>query len=1290
MTLTRIFLKRPTLVFVFVGLTMLAGMMALRGLVVQQLPSTGQPSVTISASFAGASTTELVTDVAEPIEDDLAGLPNLLVIDTVIQNGVVSITAQFSLQSTNAENMANVEQALQAASRVLPTNMLPPTFRVANPSQTVVVTLALTSHKYSAAILGAIANHGVIPVIEQVNGVSQVIVQGSEQPAYMVTVDKNRLASYNLTLTDVMNSITPNNVRAPGGWVYGPGRETTLDIRGDLYTPQEVANLPIHVSGASVGTTSSTSTAPATGSAGSTSTFSVSGRTALGGSSSSSSSSTSAGTPATSMSTGAGTAATPPPAASFSNVSPPPMTIAGAAPLSSATPSSMGVASAMTPAPMTVSSISPQATSTSAASTSTTSTRTTASGAVALGEAPPGTSSTSTTSTSAASPQPSATGSGFAVPAFGTSSSTTGSSTSTSTSTATTLLNPNFTVDQPTTMGAINSNTAASSATATTPGLPSGTASGYGIGAGTSTSPYVGQTNPWGVPSADKRVSDVAKVYNSTLVPRVFASEDGEPGVTLLIQKETTASEVTVADEVLRAMPALQAQYPDIHFALAHNQSTYTDQQVQGVQHTLVEGIILTAVVMLFFLSSWRNSIVVMVAIPTSLGVTLFVMYMMHLTLDTISLMAMTLVVGVLIDDSTVVLENMERHLELGEAPADAALKGRSEIGLAAMVLTFVDVIVFLPIAFAGGQVGQILHEFAIVVTIATLTSLWVSFTVTPTLAGLWSMRSTWRPWGIIVWFNDRFDALREQYGNRWLPFALRHPWWFVVGAFALCAASFTLVPSGRVGEEFIPPMDQGIFTAQVVYPPGHPLAQTHATMTKLETETKRLVAPSDLLFETTVAGGYSAPFGGFVLEGNVGQIAVYLQENHSTSTAAYVARLQQQLPKLAPGAVVTVVEITAAGGTAQQPIDELVETADGSDPSPYAAKVFAQLVHTPGVVQAQDSASNVAPQMNVRFNQPALQALDVSQGTAATAVEAAFGGAVASSIYTPSVGLSEIEVIYPMSQQRTLQDLMNIPLRGTNGGIVRLGDLAYLQYSPAPLLITRENRRTAVHVSANVAQGANLSDATNTFLQRVAQLHLPKGVIVRPAALGQIDLMHQALISLGSSLVISIILVFFIIVALYNSYRTPFVTLFAIPVASIGALGSLWLTNETLNLFSLIGVIFLVGLVTKNGILLVDYADTMRERGKSRRDGMMEAAKTRFRPILMTTIAMVAGMLPLALGLEPGSQQRVSLGTVVIGGMLSSLVLTLVIVPIMYMWIAPAELNHGVTFADEKPAPNA
>ena len=1266
MGLTRAFLKRSTLTFVFVTVTMLAGIYALRSLVVQQQPNTGLPTISVQVSYSGASTTELQTEVAEPIEDQIAGTPYLDHIDTTIETGSVSISAAFALNSTDTENIANVEKALQAAQRQLPSAIQAPTIRVADPSQPNVITISLVSKKYTQTALGSLANNQIVPAIEQYPGVSQASVLGTTQAAIEVLVNPNLLAGDNLTLTDVVNAIEPNNVRAPGGIIYQPGRETQIDVRGDVFDSISVANLPIHV--AYAGTSGSTT---ATGAAGATG----SGSSSTGGSSASSGGAGAGGTSGASAtaSGGSGSAGNGVPA---TNVTPPPAS-SGASVSASAAPS----AAASSAASM------PMASSTAAASSSATGVTGTSSGNA--GSSTAGT--TPSTGSTAATANGTSSGiyaSGVSQPASSTeSTAASGGSTNTSTLPIDTPVN----VSSVTSSSNGSASTTAATASQEAATMPSASSSEYGTGAGTSMSPFTGILNPWAVPSADKRISDVAQVLQGSVTQRVYASLNGHSGVALAIQKAATSSEVTVANEIVAALPKLRAQFPGIDFEVAHNQSTFTQQQLESVEHTLIEGIVLTAVVMLFFLKSWRNAVVVMVAIPTSLGVTLFAMKLLNLTLDTISLMAMTLVIGILIDDSTVVLENIERHRSMGESSADAALNGRSEIGLAAIVITMVDVVVFLPIAFASGQVGVQLSEFGIVVSIATLTSLFVSFTVTPVLAGLWSMNSTWRPWPVIRWFDDRFDRFRGLYTDRWLPAVMRRPWPIVIVSVVLCLLAFLLVPTGLVGEEYQPFQDQGIIYAQVTLAPGHPLSQTRQLMQALEAKVRQTITGPDFQSEQTISGGYSAEFGGFVQEGNVGQISIYLSTDHKTPTATYVTKLQSVLGKIAPPNTLSVVQATQQGGGVQQPIDELVGTTNGSDPTPFAAKVYQALQATPGAIGAQDSASNAAPQVEVDFDRAKLQALDVSVGTAATAVEAAFGGDQATQIETAANGLTEIIVEYPLPQQNSLQALLNIPLRSqdANGDIVRLGDVAHLYWKPAPLIITRENRQQVVHVSANVGTGYNLSDVTKTFQQRVAALHLPKTVTVHPAAQGQQDLMNQALVTLGSSLVISFVLVFLMIVALYNSYRTPFVTLFAIPLATIGAFSALWITRQTLNLYSLIGMVLLVGLVTKNGILLVDYADTVRDReGRSREDGMREAASTRFRPIMMTTIAMIAGMLPLALGLEPGGQSRASLAIAVIGGLLSSLALTLFIVPIMYSWIAPKTLKEETRFSDEARPP--
>jgi hydrophobic/amphiphilic exporter-1 (mainly G- bacteria), HAE1 family len=1060
MNLTRLFVHRPTLVFVIISLMSIAGVMAATTLVQQLFPNVAQPTVQILVTYNGASTTEMRDNIVAPIENNLAGSQNLMNINSSVQAGRATIAAVFSLNSSQAEDLVNVQKAVQVSQRQLPSNLTPPNITLNDPSESTVTTLALSSTKISAGQLSLLVDNVIGPLIQQIPGISFVTIQGDVVPAYEVLVNPNHLAAYGLTLNDVANAVTANNQRVPGGFAYEPNRETTIDVRGDIQTPQQIAGLSL--------------------------------------------------TPAT-------------------------------------------------------------------------------------------TSSSSSSTTAGVDYAPGITG------------------------------------------------------------LP-------------------GAVDPWTASNTVIRIGDIAKVIAGNEPRRVYAQMNGQNAVILNVQKTGDASEVTASDAVMKALPGLRQRFPDVTFKVTHTESIFTDQQIHGVINTLAEGIVLTGLVMIFFLRSWRNAVVVCVAIPTSLSIALFMMKIFGMTLDTISLLGMTLVIGILVDDSTVVLENIERHFHLGEKPEEAAVKGRSEIGPAAIVITMVDVVVFLPIAFVQGQVGRNLVEFSLVVVISTLASLFVSFTVTPTLSGLWALKSHWKPPGIIDAFGDQFDRLRDWYALRALPWVMARPRSMI----ALCLFSFVgsmaLVPLGVVGEEFIPPTDRGQIFIQLQYPVGTPLQHVHDGADALEAVVDKL---PDVQAATTVSGGYSASFGGFLIQGNEGQLVVFLNENRKYPTSYWVNRLKQLAPTIVKDAQITVVPATGQTGGNAQPIDELVTDVTGGDPTPYAQKVYQALLSTPGATNVNSSGSQLAPQIEVDFNRTKAQALNVDIGAAAIAAGAAFGGDQATQFVTPN-GFWQVQIIYPLPFQHELSALGNIPIRSQNGSIVHMSDFATFKYMPTPPIVTRTNRLNVIHVDANVAASSSLSNVQAAFQQRVAALHLPSNIVVRPAPLGQQDLMNQTLVGLGGGLVLSVVLVFLLMVALYNSYRSPLIILFSVPVASVGALGALWMTHETLNLFSLIGTILLVGISAKNGILLVDYANTLRARGWEMRKAIMESAFTRFRPIMMTSIALIAGNLPLALALEPGSQTRASLGVVVIGGDASSLILTLVLVPIMYMIMAPKHVE--VTERDEQP----
>ncbi len=1051
MSLTRLFIKRPTLVFVLLALMTFFGVLSLATIVRQLFPNVSQPTVTINVQYPGASTTVMRDDVVQPIEQNLAGTTDLQTINSVVQDGQASISAVFTLSSDEAEDLVNTQKAVQLSEKSLPTNITAPTVSVRDPSQSVVVTLALRSHKLNLAQLSLYANNVIAPEIQQIPGVSYVNVGGAVTPAYEVEVSPMRLEGKGLTLNDIINTVSNDNQRVPGGIVYEPNRETTVDVRGDIQDPSSIARLPVTKSGSS----------------------------------------------------------------------------------STAASSTAGASSDL---------------------------------AAGLG------------------------------------------------------------------------------------GLP-------------------GTIDPWTATDAVTRVQDVAHVVAGYEPRRVYAQIDGSPGLFLQVQKTTGASEVTASDNVVNALPMLRRRFLDVQFEVVNVQSRFTAQQIDSVLHALLEGVALTAIAMLFFLRSWRNAAVVCVAIPTSLAIALSVMKLLGLTLDTISLLGMTLVIGILVDDSTVVLENIERHFaELGQPPEEAAVQGREEIGAAAVVITLVDVVVFLPIAFIQSQVGKNLTEFAIVVVISTLTSLFISFTVTPTLAGLWSLHSKWKPPGIVDAFTRGFDGLRDWYAHRALPWALDHARLVA----ALCTLSFVasiaLVPLGVVGEEFIPATDRGELFLQIVYPLGTPLTQVRDGVYALE---HQINLQADVAHEFTVAGGYAASFGGFVAQGNVGQTHIFLADKRKNSTTWWVGRFREMARKAVPGADTVVVPVTGTGGGNAQPIDELVTDVTGGDPTSAALQVLDILRGTPGTISANSSGTSLAPQVAIQFDRDKAQALDVDIGQAATAAGAAFGGDVATQFETPQ-GLEQVQVIYPLADQHELDALRAIPIRANDGSIVHLGDFTTFSLEPTSPLITRTDRNTVIHVDANVGPGFSLSNVQAAFAKRLAAAHLPSNIVVRPAPLGQQDFMRQTLQGLGASMLLSIVLVFLLMVALYNSYLSPLIILFSVPVAAVGAIGALLLTHSTLNLFSLIGSILLIGIATKNGILLVDYANTLRVRGLDELAAIKESAFTRFRPIVMTSVSVVAGNIPLALALEPGQSSRASLGIVVIGGVVSSLVLTLLLIPVMYLWLAP------------------
>ncbi len=823
------------------------------------------------------------------------------------------------------------------------------------------------------------------------------------------------------------------------------------------------------------------------------------------------------------------------------------------------------------------------------------------------------------------------------------------------------------------------------------------------------------------------QIRQVAAVLDTHQEQRLISHMNGQPGLILDVSRSITTDEVGETKVVRAQMAAIMKKYPQIAFHELFAPADYTTASLNGVNESLLEGILLTAVVLMLFLHAWRNAAVVMIAIPSSLFATFVVMRIMGLTLDNVSLMGLSLIIGILVDDSIVILENITRHRDMGQSPDDAAISGRTEIGGAAIAITLVDVVVFLPLAFLSGFVGQYLKEFGLVVTVATLFSLFVSFTLTPVLAAKWSVKKrSVAPPKYLVWFQTGFDRLADWYKHTALPFGLRHRWmtfWFslllVLNALSLPAgpdamtmfagidvalAIVTLlwIPLGgvlrgrgiagiriapRIGgsiggaiacvatgavmfglaighfnvqTEFVPDVKRGQVHGNLTFPVGTPLATTEATLVRLEQEVLKLPHIDTV---RTYAGskpdGFSSIDGGFV-----GQFNVTLQKDHRREQDDVVAKLREILPPLAKGAELTI--SGRGGGGSGLPVSYTL-SGPGDVIQPAANKLAAFIRSIPGTVNVQTGTENEAPHLSIRIDPERSALLGISPGAAAIAARTAVGGAIATKVRTWN-GLVNVLVQYPVTDRNSIDEIQRIPVRATDGSLVPLGRVATFTSDRASTKIEHLDKQVVVRVNGDI-------DRTRTTLGEVIgrvnqQLALP-GFLPSGVTLGtdgDSKYFMEFLTSMAFALVTSIALIYCLMVILYGSFVTPLVIMFSIPIALIGAFLALAITHQTINLFSGIGLVMLLGLVAKNGILLVDYANTLRKRGLTYVEAILTSGGTRLRPIVMTTAAMVFGMLPLALGKTEGAEIRQSMGIVLIGGLLSSLFLTLFLVPAMYV----------------------
>ena len=764
------------------------------------------------------------------------------------------------------------------------------------------------------------------------------------------------------------------------------------------------------------------------------------------------------------------------------------------------------------------------------------------------------------------------------------------------------------------------------------------------------------------------KLSDISEIVDGIAEHDNLNKINGESSIGIQIQKQSDANSVKVCELAKKEMTLIETQYAssELKFEIASDNSVFTLASANAVIEDLGLAIILVAIVMFLFLHSFRNSFIILISIPTSLLSVFTAMYIFNFSLNLMTLMALALVIGILVDDSIVVLENIHRHLSMGKEKSKAALDGRHEIGFTAVAITMVDIAVFIPIVFISGMIGSMLREFSLVVVFSTLMSLFVSFTVTPLLASRFSKiekltRNTLMG-KIALGFEDIYIKLVAFY-EKVLRWGLGHRKTVIAAATVLFILSFSLIVFSFIGTEFMPNSDRGELTIQLEGEPQNTLLQSNKLSEKVE---KLLFSKPDVVKVSSNIGYSSSNMmssGGSEQHKSELTVTIVDKKERKQTVEQYAANIKKEILATIPGLKVTAAAASMFG-TSDAPIQILLSGSDMTEIYKTADQVMYLIKDVPGINDIRLSVEKSKPEMQISLERDKMSMLGLSVADVGNTLQLAFAGNT--DLQYSELGTDyDIDVKLDQFDRKKTDDIGSITFKNSKGVIIELRQFANISQSLGPNKLERYNRISSLTVNAQVF-GRPVGTVGDDIQKLIAQNIHSNTVTID--YIGQLQRQAEAFGSLFFALAAAILLVYFVMVALYNSYLYPFVVLFSLPVALIGALLALALAGQNISIFVLIGMIMLMGLVAKNAILLVDFTNKLKEEGASVLEALVEAGKERLRPILMTTIAMIFGMLPLALSTGASSETKNGLAWVIIGGLTSSLLLTLILVPSVYM----------------------
>ncbi|MCF0052261.1 efflux RND transporter permease subunit [Dyadobacter sp. LJ53] len=766
------------------------------------------------------------------------------------------------------------------------------------------------------------------------------------------------------------------------------------------------------------------------------------------------------------------------------------------------------------------------------------------------------------------------------------------------------------------------------------------------------------------------RVGDVANITDGLTDAESISRYNGINGIGLFVKKQSDANAVEISKSIQAKLSEIEKTNAKdkVKFAIAYDSSIFTLESVEAVTHDLIIAVILVAAVMLLFLHSFRNAFIVMVSVPASLIAAFLFMYLMGYSLNLMTLLALSLVIGILVDDSIVILENIQRHLEMGKNRWDATIEGVTEIGFAALAITLVIVVVFVPITFVNSVIADLLRQFSLTVAFATMVSLLVSFTLTPWMTSKMARIEHLDPknpvQAFLLWFEKGLTKMTKWYHGS-LQWVLGHKLAFSGILVAIFGMTVWVMSLGIIGSEFVAEGDQGKFLLTMKLDKSASLQQNNLTSRQIEDYLRK--KPEVKTIFANVGGASTGLNSSGQGETNRTELTVELipvtERANAQPTEDYMLAVRKELEQKFAG-----VEFNSAAvgmvNSGTSPI-EIFLSGDDLDKILASANDLAnRLRKTPGANDVNVSVEAGNPEVRVEIDREKMAKLGLDIQTVGATMQNAFAGNDDSK-YRDGGEDYEIRIMLDAFDRKNPDDVKNINFYSPAAKRpVRLAEFANVSLSNGPSIVERKNRRSSVTVTANTL-GIGSGTLVSNIQQGLVEKPLPSDVTLTWG--GDAKNQSEGFGSLGLAMLAGLVLVYFIMVLLYDSFVYPLVVLFSIPVAVVGALLALALSSSNIGIFALLGMLMLIGLVVKNAILIVDFANQQKELGVPFRQAILIAGEERLRPILMTTIAMVIGMVPIATATGAGAEWKNSLAWVLIGGLTSSMLLTIYLVPMMY-----------------------